>query len=199
MFTGIVEEIGAVVELNDSADLRRLRLRAKRVLEDLRIGSSVAVNGVCLTVVSFDKTSFTVELVRETLDRTSLKNAAVGTIVNLERPMRADGRFDGHIVQGHVDGVGKIVSFRQVGDNRNLEVEFPATALRYIAEKGSITVDGISLTVTTVRDSMFGAAIIPHTLENTNLRLAEPGGLVNLEFDIIAKYVERMVGKGLAP
>ena len=193
MFTGIVEEVGSIVELSDSSNLRKLRVRAKRVLDDIRLGSSVAVNGVCLTVVAFDKGGFSVELVRETLDRTSLRNMAVGSIVNLERPMRADGRFDGHIVQGHVDGVGRIANFNRVGDNRNLEIEFPPNASRYIVEKGSITIDGISLTVTTINGSSFNVAIIPHTMENTNLRLAEQGDPVNLEFDVIAKYVEKML------
>ena len=193
MFTGIIEEVGSVVEVSDSKDLRTLRLRARGVLDDIQLGSSITVNGVCLTVVAFDQQHFTVELVRETLDRTSLKDVTVGSIVNLERPMRADGRFDGHIVQGHVDCAGRIVKFNRDGDNRNLEVEFPASASRYVVEKGSISIDGISLTITAVQGSVFGVAIIPHTFENTNLRMAKPGDLVNLEFDVIAKYVEKMM------
>jgi riboflavin synthase len=193
MFTGIIEEIGAVVDVNDSGDFRKFRFRARQVLEDVRIGSSIAVNGVCLTVTGRDDNSFTVDVVHETLSRTSLKTAAVGTVVNLELPMRADGRFDGHIVQGHVDGVGRIASFNENGDNRTLTVEFPAAAARYIVEKGSIAIDGISLTVASVTASSFEIAIIPHTFQNTNLAKAQAGDLVNLEFDIVAKYVEKML------
>ena len=193
MFTGIIEEVGTIDEVSDAKDLRTLRVRAGRVLDDIQRGSSITVNGVCLTVIAFDGHQFTVELVRETLDRTSLRNVRAGSVVNLERPMRADGRFGGHIVQGHVDCVGRIAKFDSDGDNRNLTVEFPASAPRYIVEKGSIAVDGISLTVAAVNGTTFDVAIIPHTFENTNLRLARPGDLVNLEFDVIAKYVERMM------
>jgi riboflavin synthase len=137
--------------------------------------------------------SFTAEMSKETLDRTSLKEVGAGATVNLERPMRADGRFGGHIVQGHVDGVGKIRSFTRDGDNWNLCVEFPERAMRYIVEKGSITIDGISLTVASMQPGLLAVAIIPHTFENTNLRHARAGDAVNLEFDLIAKYVERML------
>ena len=193
MFTGIIEEVGSVVEIQDSADLLKLRVHAAQVLSDMKIGSSIAVNGVCLTAVACGDGHFSVELVRETLNRTSLGNMAAGSIVNLERPMPANGRFDGHIVQGHVDGVGRIANFRCDGDIRILDIELPAGTSRYIVEKGSITVDGISLTVAGVQGSVFTVAIIPHTFENTNLRQARSGDRVNLEFDVIAKYVEKMI------
>jgi riboflavin synthase len=193
MFTGIIEEVGAVVEVNDSGGVRRLRVRSSRVVRDAEVGSSIAVNGVCLTAVAVDESGFTAELVQETLKRSSLKNIEVGSLVNLERPMRANGRFDGHIVQGHVDGTGRIAEFSQNGDDRTLDIEFPASAGRYLVEKGSIAVDGISLTIAAVQDRIFRVAIIPHTVENTNLQRARAGDLVNLEFDVIAKYVERML------
>jgi len=195
MFTGIIEEVGKIASVDDSTEFRTLRISANGILEGVSTGASIAVNGVCLTVRQHDSTSFTAELSSETLDRTSLKGLAAGSVVNLERPMRADGRFGGHMVQGHVDGVGKIHGFTRDGDNWNLRIEFPGTAIRYIVEKGSIAVDGISLTVAAVKPPVLDIAIIPHTFENTNLKRAAAGDTVNLEFDIIAKYVERMLNR----
>jgi riboflavin synthase len=193
MFTGIIEETGEIAAIDDTGEFRTLRVRAGRILDGIAAGASIAVNGVCLTVRTFDPGSFTADLSRETLQRTSLNELRAGSTVNLERPMRADGRFGGHMVQGHVDGVGRIRSFARDGDNWALLVEFPASALRYIVEKGSIAIDGISLTVASVRPGVVGVAIIPHTFENTNLRQARSGNTVNLEYDIIGKYVERML------
>lgn len=194
MFTGIIEEIGEVVEIKDTGDFRAIHVRGKSVFDDLKLGSSIAVNGVCLTVRSIDTNVFTAEMSRETLDRTSLGNLARGSIVNLERPMRAESRFGGHIVQGHVDGIGWIRKFDREGDAWNLKIEYPAAGSRYIVEKGSIAVDGISLTVASLQgSSVFSVAIIPHTFENTNLKMAKPGDPVNLEFDVIAKYVETLI------
>jgi riboflavin synthase len=195
MFTGIIEEVGEIAGIDDSGEFRTLRVMANGILEGVAAGASIAVNGVCLTVRKHDKGSFSAELSRETLDRTSLRGIGAGSIVNLERPMRADGRFGGHMVQGHVDGVGRIREFSRDGDNWKLSVEFPGSALRYIVEKGSIAVDGISLTVAAVRPPVLDIAIIPHTFENTNLKRAAAGDAVNLEFDIIAKYVERMLNR----
>ena len=194
MFTGIIEEIGEVVEIKDAGDFRAIHVRGKSVFDDLKLGSSIAVNGVCLTVRSIAATVFTAEMSRETLDRTSLGNLARGSIVNLERPMRAESRFGGHIVQGHVDGIGWIRKFDREGDAWNLKIEYPAAGSRYIVEKGSIAVDGISLTVASLQgSSVFSVAIIPHTFENTNLKVTKPGDPVNLEFDVIAKYVETLI------
>jgi riboflavin synthase len=194
MFTGIIEEIGEVVEIKDTGDFRAIHVRGKSVFDDLKLGSSIAVNGVCLTVRSIATNVFTAEMSRETLDRTSLGNLARGSIVNLERPMRAESRFGGHIVQGHVDGIGWIRKFDREGDAWNLKIEYPAAGSRYIVEKGSIAVDGISLTVASLQgSSVFSVAIIPHTFENTNLKMAKPGDPVNLEFDVIAKYVETLI------
>jgi riboflavin synthase len=195
MFTGIIEEVGEVAGIDDQKDFRTIRVRGRRILEDVQVGSSIAVNGVCLTVRSFDTGGFSAELSHETLERTSLGRLKSGVVVNLERPMRADGRFGGHIVQGHVDCVGNIRAFDRVGDNWNLEVQLPQSARRYVVEKGSIAIDGISLTVAAVNDDVISVAIIPHTLENTNLKRVMPGDPVNLEFDVIAKYVERMLSQ----
>ena len=193
MFTGIIEEVGEIVEISDDGAFRTLRVRARKVLDGVQTGASISVNGVCLTARNIHKDGFTADLSRETLERTSLQALAAGSLLNIERPMRADGRFDGHMVQGHVDGVGRIRSFRREGDDYRLEVEFPASAIRYIVEKGSISVDGISLTIACVKSNVFEVAIIPHTFENTNLKRAQAGDTVNLEFDVIAKYVERML------
>jgi len=193
MFTGIIEEVGHIVAIEDSDEFRTLRVEAGAVLDGIKAGASISVNGVCLTVRTYSAGSFTADLSRETLERTSLNSLHAGTVVNLERPMRADGRFGGHIVQGHVDGVGKIRSFDRDGDNWNLRVEFPESAARYIVHKGSIAIDGISLTVASLKAPVLEVAIIPHTFENTNLRHAQAGDTVNLEFDVIAKYVERMM------
>ena len=193
MFTGIIEEVGHIVAIEDSDEFRTLRVEAGAVLDGIKAGASISVNGVCLTVRTCNAGSFTADLSRETLERTSLNALHAGTVVNLERPMRADGRFGGHIVQGHVDGVGKIRSFDRDGDNWNLRVEFPESAARYIVHKGSIAIDGISLTVASLKAPVLEVAIIPHTFENTNLRHAQAGDSVNLEFDVIAKYVERMM------
>ena len=193
MFTGIIEEVGQVVELDDSRDFRTIRVRAAKIMDDLGLGSSVAVNGVCLTARSFDPTSFTAELSHETLERTTLRSITRGSLLNLERPMRADSRFGGHIVQGHVDGVGTIRNFATTGDSWNLEIHFPVAAAGYIVEKGSIAVDGISLTVASLASGLFSIAIIPHTLENTNLKAAKAGDRVNLEYDVVAKYVESLM------
>jgi riboflavin synthase len=194
MFTGIIEETGEVAEISDAGDFRTIRMHGKSVFDDLRLGSSIAVNGVCLTVRAIAGNSFSAELSRETLDRTTLRRLAMGSLVNLERPMRGDSRFGGHIVQGHVDGVGCIRRFDREGDAWQLEIEHPANGSRYIVEMGSIAVDGISLTVASLPASgVFSVAIIPHTFENTNLGTAKAGDAVNLEFDVLAKYVENLI------
>lgn len=196
MFTGIIEELGEVVDVADSGGFRTIRVRGGNVFGDLQIGSSIAVNGVCLTVRSIETNTFTAEMSRETLDRTSLGNLGRKSIVNLERPMRADSRFGGHIVQGHVDTVGRIRAFNREGDSWDLQVEYPESGGRYIVEKGSIAVDGISLTVASFRGpNSFSVAIIPHTFENTNLKGAKAGDRVNLEFDVVAKYVENLLSR----
>ena len=194
MFTGIIEEIGEIVQIQDAGDFRTIHVSGRHIFDDLQIGSSIAVNGVCLTVRSVSNHTFSAEMSRDTLDRSSLGKLEKGTIINLERPMRADSRFGGHIVQGHVDGVGRIRRFAREADAWSLEVEYPEFGARYIVEKGSIAVDGISLTVASLQDSrVFSVAIIPHTFENTNLKMAKPSDPVNLEFDVVAKYIENLL------
>lgn len=194
MFTGIIEEVGQIAEIRDAGEFRTIIVSGRNVFDDLQTGSSIAVNGVCLTARSISDHTFSAEMSRETLDRTSLGNLGKGTLVNLERPMRADSRFGGHIVQGHVDGVGRVRRFDRQSDAWNLEVEYEAPAARYIVEKGSIAVDGISLTVANLLPlNVLSAAIIPHTFENTNLKTISPGAAVNLEFDVVAKYVENLL------
>ena len=193
MFTGIIEEVGEIVEVHDTDDFRKIRIAAARILDDIKPGSSISTNGVCITVREIDPGGFTADLSGETLDRTTFRNAGSGTHVNLERSMRADSRFGGHIVQGHVDGVGRIRRFDREDDDWILEVDYDPAAAARIVWKGSIAVDGISLTVAGLEASSFSIAIIPHTLENTNLKYAQPGDEVNVEFDVLAKYVENLV------
>jgi riboflavin synthase len=193
MFTGIVEELGEIVALEPDGDSARLTVRGPLVVSDAVHGASIAVNGVCLTVVDIKDDAFTVDVMKETLDRSSLAALAPGSRVNLERPVRPADRLGGHIVQGHVDGVGRIVS-REPGDRWEVvTIGLPADLVRYVVDKGSITVDGISLTVVEARDDAFTVALIPTTLELTTLGRKQAGDPVNLEVDVIAKYVERLV------
>jgi riboflavin synthase len=194
MFTGIVEEVGEIAAAERRADVLVVRVRARAVTAGLLRGASIAVDGCCLTVVETSADGFACDLTRETLDRTGFAERLVpGARVNLERPMRADGRFDGHIVQGHVDGLGEILALERSGEAAELGVGVPPALLRYLVEKGSIAVDGISLTVAALRPRGFSVAVIPYTLDHTNLRAARPGDRVNLEIDVIAKYVERLL------
>ena len=204
MFTGIVEELGEVVRVDHGADSARVTVRGPLVTKDAGHGGSIAVNGICLTVVDLDGGTFTADVMAETLHRTSLSTMAPGTAVNLERPVAADGRLGGHVVQGHVDGVGVVVE-RVPGDRWEL-VRFlvPPDLARYVVEKGSIAVDGVSLTVAGVEDgvevdgqkgSLVTVSLIPETLTRTTLGRRAPGELVNLEVDVLAKYVERLLDR----
>jgi riboflavin synthase len=193
MFTGIVEELGRVVALDAGADSARLTVAGPLVTSDAAHGDSIAVNGVCLTVVDHDAEQFTVDVMAETLDRSSLGTLSPGDPVNLERAMAASSRFGGHIVQGHVDGTTRILA-RTPGDRWEV-VQFglPNALARYVVEKGSITVDGVSLTVSSVDDVTFSVSLIPTTLALTTLGHKEVGDIVNLEVDVLAKYVERLL------
>ena len=196
MFTGIVEEVGEVVAVEDLGTDSRLVLRGPIVVAGTVHGASIAVDGVCLTVTAADEAAgtFAADVMPETLRLTTLGGLRPGSRVNLERAARADGRLDGHIVQGHVDGVGHLVSRTPGPRWDDLVLAAPADLLRYVATKGSIAVNGTSLTVTHVSDEGFGVSLIPTTLEVTNLGRLEPGDRVNLEVDVIAKYVERLLG-----
>lgn len=193
MFTGIVESLGTVARITEVAGGRRLVVGAGDLAIGLEVGESVAVNGVCLTAVEVGPLGVTTDVVAETLRRSNLGWVRVGDRVNLERPMRADGRFDGHIVQGHVDATGEVATVVREGEGRLVRISTTPGGLRYVVEKGSITVDGVSLTVTSVDADGFEVALIPHTLSVTTLGLREPGDRVNLEFDVLAKYVERLL------
>lgn len=193
MFTGIVEELGTIRAVRRGAASAVLSIGAAEVLSDLKIGDSVAVNGVCLTVTSLDDGGFTADVMHETLGRSSLGALAPGGRVNLERAMPANGRFGGHIVSGHIDGTGKIASVRPDDNALWYTIYAAPELLRYIVEKGSITIDGISLTVAAVEQDRFSVSLIPHTAQVTILGEKGPGDTVNLETDIIGKYVEKLL------
>ena len=192
MFTGLVADLGTVSDVAATADGVRLRV-ATSLAPELSEGDSVAVNGVCLTAVSADAQGFTAEVMNETLRRSSLAEVAAGRRVNLELPLRAQDRLGGHVVQGHVDGVGSVSAVEDDGFARVVTIDAPAGLLRYVVEKGSIAVDGVSLTVASVSPDTFAVSLIPETLERTNLGAAAPGTPVNLEVDVLAKYVEKLV------
>lgn len=194
MFTGLVEEVGVLEAMTGSAEASQLVISAERVLEGVQIGDSIAVNGICLTVTSYTARHFTVDVMPETLNKTSLRKLRQGHRVNLERAMRLGDRFGGHIVSGHVDGTGKILS-RQAHANAVLfRIEAGPSLLKYIIPRGSICIDGISLTVVDVDENSFSVSIIPHTLAETSLQDRRTGDQVNLETDVIGKYVERLLG-----
>ena len=198
MFTGIIEEVGSVASIRKGAHSCVLTVNASRVLEDAHLGDSIATNGVCLTVTSFTSHSFSADVMHETLNRSSLGSLHIGSPVNLERAMLAGGRFGGHIVSGHIDGVGTISSIKEDDNAVWYTVEAPSNILRYIIEKGSITIDGISLTVAKVTNSNFSVSIIPHTRAQTNLASKKVGDVLNLENDLVGKYVERLMLQPIA-
>jgi riboflavin synthase len=194
VFTGIIEEVGVVEALEPRAAGSRLRVRAPLVSSDTHEGDSISINGVCLTAVDLRAGAFGADVSPETLSRSDLGQLRPGSLVNLERALKATSRLGGHIVQGHVDGVGEIVSLNPLGDdNWWLEVRVPEELDRYLVFKGSIAIDGISLTVARVEGGVVSVTVIPHTFHNTNLRAKRPGDRVNLETDVLAKYVEKML------
>ncbi len=199
MFTGIVEELGEVAALSDLGDSVRLTVRGPTVVADATHGDSIAVNGVCLTVIEATSDGFTADVMRETLDRSCLGALATGDPVNLERPMRLDGRLGGHLVQGHVDGTGSILERSPSAHWEVVRVSLPRELARYVVLKGSITVDGVSRTVAAVDDGTFSVSLIPTTLELTTLGRKRVGDPVNLEVDVVAKYVERLLTHPPAP
>ena len=199
MFTGIVEELGTIRAIRRGASSAVLSIGAGTILDDLKVGDSVAVNGVCLTATQVDGGGFTADVMHETLDRSSLARLAPGDKVNLERAMAAGGRFGGHIVSGHIDATGTITDRRRDDNAVWYTVSAPAALLRYVVEKGSIAIDGISLTVAAVEADRFSVSVIPHTAAVTVLGGKRPGDPVNLEADLIGKYVEKLLRPAQAP
>lgn len=195
MFTGIVEEVGHIAQIKKQGEFAVITIRAKKILSDVHLGDSIAVNGVCLTVTSFTEAQFTADVMSETLKRTSLGELNINSPVNLERAMPANGRFGGHIVSGHIDGTGVIMAITPANNSTWYRIKTSTKLMRYIIEKGSITIDGISLTVVDTTEDSFSVSIIPHTIKETNLGSKKVGGLVNLENDIVGKYIEQFLLK----
>ncbi len=195
MFTGIIEEIGRITRIRQKGGQRRLTVSTVRVAQDLKIGDSVSVSGVCLTAVEIGPKFFCADLAQETWTRTSFSRLKEGALVNLELPMRPNGRFGGHIVQGHVDATGKLLKFKRLprADDYWLTIEIPQALTKYVISKGSICIEGISLTVAAIEDNKVSLAIIPHTVKMTNLQSLKVGDPVNLEVDMVAKYIEKMM------
>jgi riboflavin synthase len=195
MFTGIVEEVGRITRVEQRGESRRVTITADHAPKQLKTGDSIAVSGVCLTALDIKPSSFCADLAPETWARTSFSRIHEGALVNLELSMKADGRFGGHFVQGHVDGVGTLISLDRIADSENwwLHIELPHRVEKYTVYKGSISIEGISLTVAKLDANRCTIAIIPHTVEQTNLHSLNPGDPVNLEADLIAKYVEKMM------
>jgi riboflavin synthase len=196
MFTGLVEEMGEIAAVEDHTDGRGLWIRAQRVLEDADIGHSIAVNGCCLTVTAIEPGQFLVQMVPETLRRTTLGRVTPGDVVNLERSLRLDQRLGGHLVQGHVDGLAEVRAIAPEGEGKRLTLELPATLAPYVAEKGSIAVDGVSLTVASVQGRRCEIALIPHTLAVTIASRYAVGTRVNVEVDLMARYLARLLEQG---
>jgi len=193
MFTGIIEELGTVQRLERGSNSCQIAIQADKVLEDVKLGDSIAINGVCLTVTSFDRQHFTADMMAETLAKTNLKDLASGQRINLERAARLGDRMGGHLVQGHVDAVGTIVEQQKVDIALVLRINAPEEILHYLVAKGSVAIDGISLTVVAVLPDSFTVSIIPHTAKMTTLGFKRPGDTVNLEADIIGRYVEKLL------
>lgn len=196
MFTGIIEEIGVIKEFSKSGSSALIVVECKKILEDVKLGDSIAINGVCQTVVRFDKTFFAVQVSSETLFVTNLANLKAGDKVNLERALTLSARLGGHLVSGHVDGLAKVKNIQKLSEFYNLKFEVDKDLSKYIVKKGSVTINGISLTVANIVQNEFEVAIIPHTFDNTTLKCLKIGDFVNIEVDILAKYVEKFLSTG---
>jgi riboflavin synthase len=200
MFTGLIEDLGVIAAFEAHSTGARLRVNSPLIVSDAKAGDSICVNGVCLTALDIDSTGFSADLAPETLKRTNLSRLSVGSRVNLERSLAAGARLGGHILQGHVDGVGELLELRELGDNNWwIRVLLPEELERYVVFKGSIAIDGISLTLAEVQGREVSVTIIPHTYSHTNLQYRHPGDPVNIETDVIAKYVEKMMSNIQAP
>lgn len=196
MFTGIIEEKGTIMDMRQTGDAIVMKISAKKILDDVNLGDSIAVNGVCLTVTSFDSSMFTVDLMPETVRSTSLRDLKNGSYVNLERAMAANGRFGGHFVSGHVDGIGRIQSKRPEHNAVYYEIEVEPALRKYMIMKGGVTVDGTSLTIFGLTDGAFTISLIPHTMEETIIGSKGPGDIVNIECDMLAKYIDQPLKGG---
>lgn len=195
MFTGIIEETGIIKKVNAASHSSSIWIKAGKIMKDLKLGDSVAVNGVCLTVAKIENKQWQADVMPETMKRSNLGLLRSGDTVNLERAMKADGRFGGHLVSGHIDGIGKIVKIKKEENAVIFEIETAQKLLNYMIEKGSIAIDGISLTITFLDQDSFGISVIPHTLKETVLGLKNIGDTVNLENDLIGKYIEKFIRK----
>ncbi len=193
MFTGIIQELGTILEIRQRGETASLHIRAPKICSDAQLGDSICVNGVCLTISFLDSETFTADLSTETLNRSTFLDLTTGDLVNLESALRPTDRMGGHIVAGHVDGIGTIDILEDQDEFSRLVVQFPPHLAPYIAEKGSITIDGISLTLANVEGNLASVALIPYTIQHTNLRSKQPGDAINLEVDILARYVERLL------
>lgn len=195
MFTGLIEEIGKITNKESIAGGYKITISAKKIFDDLKINDSIAANGVCLTVTNIIKDTFTADAVGDTLKKTTLQNLSISSIVNLERALRLSDRIGGHIVAGHVNEVGKISEIKKLGENYYIVIEISNNNLKYIVKEGSIAIDGISLTVADINQNKIGLSIIPHTWNNTNLYLNKIGNAVNVEVDLLTKYIENIITK----
>jgi riboflavin synthase len=195
MFTGLIEEMGKILKIQSNSAGKLFQIEARKVIRDLKIGESVAIDGACLSVVEFGSSCFTVQAVQETLTKSNLNFLKVGDYVNLERAMLATSRFGGHFVQGHVDGVGKLISLKSLGESGEMSLLVTDELLRYIVPKGSIAINGISLTVVSVESAVVRIALIPLTLTGTNLKYKKNGDFLNIEVDLLAKYIERFANR----
>ncbi|MFA3782727.1 riboflavin synthase [Melioribacteraceae bacterium 4301-Me] len=193
MFTGIIEEVGKITAVKLLRDGKRIKINADKILKETSTGDSISVNGVCLTVIKLEKDGFWIEAVGETISKTALSKISLNEKVNLERALRLTDRLGGHIVLGHVNGIGKITALTKIAENYKLEIALPSNLMKYVVEEGSIAVDGISLTVAAINANKIKISIIPFTFENTNLKSKKSGCLVNIEVDILSKYLERLI------
>ncbi len=196
MFTGIIEEVGKLKSMKATSGGLNIEVEAEKILDDAKLGDSIAINGICLTITDLKNNSFTFDVSQETINRTNIKDLKVGDFVNLERALRPIDRIGGHIVQGHVDTIGKISGIIPKGEHYEFKINYPSEYRKYIIEKGSIAVDGISLTINEINADTISLNIIPHTIQNTNLQFRKVGDKVNIEFDIIGKYVLNIMKYG---
>ncbi len=195
MFTGIIKELGKVKRIDETEKIKTFLIKASEILDGKKIGDSIAVNGACMTITAIDTESFQFDVMEESLNKTNLSKLIIGSIVNLESAMTLNQGIDGHLVQGHVDSTAEIIFIKKNGKNTEISIKTPKKLRKYIAFKGSITVNGVSLTVSKLEDKSFTVALIPHTLEKTNLKELKKGSIVNLEIDLIARYLENLLNQ----